>query len=38
MLIDKSIKQVISENIEFERIMSEGGGTVGKKITRTWTH
>lgn len=38
MLIDKNTKQAISENIEIKRIMSEGGGTLEKEITRAWTH
>lgn len=30
MLIDKNTKKVMLGNVEFKRIMSEGGGTVGK--------
>lgn len=31
MLIDKNIKRVMLENVEIKRIMSEGGGTLGKE-------
>lgn len=37
MKIDKNTKQVMLGNVEIKRIMSEGGGTVEKEITRTWT-
>lgn len=36
MLIDKNIKEAKLENIEIKRIMSEGGGAVGKENS-TWT-
>lgn len=36
MLIDKNIKEVRLENVEFKRIMSEGGGAVGKEYS-AWT-
>lgn len=30
MIVDKSTKRVMLGNVEIKRIMSEGGGTVGK--------
>ena len=36
MLIDKNIKEVRLGNVEIKRIMSEGGGTLGKENS-TWT-
>lgn len=30
MIVYKNTKNVILENVEIKRIMSEGGGTVGK--------
>lgn len=36
MLIDKNIKEAKLDNVEIKRIMSEGGGIVGKENS-TWT-
>lgn len=37
MLVDKNTKQVMFMNVEIKRIMSEGGGAVGKEYS-AWTY